>query len=107
MSCADANVQAIYLSMIPNLYRGHQSDSIPFKFTYACRLTFRGHIFPISLHVQLLYHYGCHLAISMVILLNYLPSDLQRSSTYYYRYIALLSYRGLVLIGLWYLHMAP
>ena len=36
-SCFDANVQAIFLSMIPNLYRGHPSTSMPFKFTYPCR----------------------------------------------------------------------
>ena len=34
------------------------------------------------------------LAILMVILLGYLPSDLQRSPTDYYKYIALLSFRG-------------
>ena len=60
MSCFDANVQAIYLPIIPNLYRGHPSTSTPFNFTYACRLlvTFRGRMFSITLHVQLLYHYG-------------------------------------------------
>ena len=36
------------------------------------------------------------LAILMVILLNNLASELQRSPTYYYRYIALLSLRGLL-----------
>ena len=59
-SCFDANVQAISLSMIPNLCRGHPSTSIPFNITYACRLfvTVRGRMFPITLHVQLLHHYG-------------------------------------------------
>ena len=53
-------VQAIPLSMIPNLCRGHPSTGIPFNFTYACRLlvTFRGRMFPITFHVQLIYHYG-------------------------------------------------
>ena len=89
MSRFDANVQAISLSMIPKLYRGHSSAGIPFIFTYVCRLlvTFRGRMFPITLHVQLLYHF------LMIILLSYQPSDLQRSPTYYYRYIALLSFR--------------
>ena len=36
-SSFDAKVQAISLSMMPNLYIGHPSTSIPFKFTYACR----------------------------------------------------------------------
>ena len=50
-------------------------------------------MFPITLYVQLLYHYGCRL-ILMVILFSFLPSDLKRSPTYCYRYIALLSFRG-------------
>ena len=53
----DANVQAISLSMIPDLYRGQPSTSIPIKFTYACRLSVT-------------------LAILMVILLSNLTSDL-------------------------------
>ena len=40
------------------------------------------------------------LAILMVILLIYLPSDLQRSPTYYYRCITLVSFRGLLFIAL-------
>ena len=36
----------------------------------------------------------------MVILLSYLISDLQRSSTYCYRYTAILSFRDLILIVL-------
>ena len=36
----------------------------------------------------------------MVIPLSYLISDLQRSSTYCYRYTAILSFRGLILIVL-------
>ena len=62
MSCFDANVQAISLSMIPNLYRDHRSTSIPFKCRYTCRLlvAFRGRMFPTTLRVQLLSHYGYH-----------------------------------------------
>ena len=56
-SCFDANVQAVSLSVIPNLYKGHPSTSIPFKFTYASRLLVT-------------------LAILMVILLRNLPGDL-------------------------------
>ena len=84
--------------MIPNLYRGHPSTSIPFKFTYACRLlvTFRGRIFPVSLHAQFKTIMVIILAILMVNLLSYQPSDLQRSSTFYYTYIALLSFRGVL-----------
>ena len=51
-------------------------------------------MFPITLHVQPLYYYGYRFSNFNVILLSYLPSDLQRSPTYYYRYIALLSFRG-------------
>ena len=40
------------------------------------------------------------LAILMVILLSYLPTDLQRSPTYYYRYIALLPFRGACFMAL-------
>ena len=60
--CVVANVQSISLSIIPNFYRDHPSSNIPFKCTYTCGLlvTFRGHIFPITLHVQLLSHYGYH-----------------------------------------------
>ena len=63
-SCFDANVQPMSLSMIFNLYSGHPSTSIPFKFTYVCRLlvtkilmiiflvtylvTFRGHLLVIK-----------------------------------------------------------
>ena len=46
-------------------------------------------------------------AILMATLLSYLPGDLQRSPTYYYNYITLLSFRVLLLIGLQYLHAAP
>ena len=46
------------------------------------------------------------LSILMVILLSYLVSDLQRSSTYCYRYTAILSFRGLLLIGLQCLYVA-
>ena len=64
-------------------------------------MTFRGRMFPITLHVQLLYAIlVIILANLMVILLSYLPSDLQRSSTYYYRYIALLSFRGACFMAL-------
>ena len=57
--------------MIPNLYRGYPSTSIPFKFTYAYRLlvTFKGCMFPITLHVQLYTIMAIVLAILMVILL--------------------------------------
>ena len=43
----------------------------------------------------------------MVILLSYLISDLQRSSTYCYRYTAILSFRDLILIALHCLYLAP
>ena len=33
----DPNVEAISLSMIPNLYIGHPFTSIQFSFTYSCR----------------------------------------------------------------------
>ena len=98
---------AISFSMIPNLYRGHPSTSIRFKFTYACRLlvTFRGHMFPITdlqrSHVS--YYFTCptfDLAILIVILFSYLSSDIQRSPTYYYRYISLLSFRGTCFMAL-------
>ena len=52
-------------------------------------------MFPITLHVQFLHVMVIILALLMVILLSYIPSELQRSPTYYYRYIALLSFRGL------------
>ena len=67
-ACFDVNVQAISLSMIPNLYRGQPSTIIPFKFTYAYRLlvTFRGCMFLITLHVQILYHYGYHFSNSNI-----------------------------------------
>ena len=42
----------------------------------------------------------------MVILLSYLISDFQRSSTYCYRYTAKLSFRGLILIALQCLYVA-
>ena len=101
-SCFDANVQVMSLFMIPNLYRGHPSTSIPFKFTYACRLlvTFRGSCFLLLFMSNFYTIMVIILAILMVILLSYLPSDLQRSSTYYFRYIALPSFRGVLLIGL-------
>ena len=102
-SCFDANVQAIALSMIPNLYRDHPSTGIPFNFTYACRLlvTFKGGMLAITLHVQLFYTIMVIiLAILIILLLSYQPSDLQRPPTYYYRYIALLSFRGSCLIAL-------
>ena len=47
------------------------------------------------------------LSILMVILLSYLIIDLQRSSTYCYRYTAILSFRGLILIELQYLYVTP
>ena len=43
----------------------------------------------------------------IVILLSYLISDLHRSSTYCYRYTAILSFRGLILIALQCLYVAP
>ena len=56
MRCALINV---FIVDIFNRYM-LPSTGIPFKFTYACRLLviFRGRMFPITLHVQLLYHYG-------------------------------------------------
>ena len=47
------------------------------------------------------------LAILIFILFSYLPTDLQMSPTCYYRYIALLSFRGLPLIELYCLHVGP
>ena len=56
-------------------------------------------MFPITVHVQLLYFY--------IVIVSYLPSDIQRSPTYYYRYItyyyryiALLSFRGACFMAL-------
>ena len=74
------------LSMVLNLYRGHPSTSIPFKFTYPCRLlvTHRTSMFHVTVH-----HYGYH----FIICNGYssqLISDLQRSSTYCYKYTAIL-----------------
>ena len=57
-------------------------------------------MFPITLHVQLFIIMVIILAILMVILLSYKPSDLQMSPTYYYRYIALLSFRGACFMAL-------
>ena len=70
--CFVANAQAISLSIIPNFYRDHPSSNIPFKCTYTCSLlvTFRGRIFPITLHVQLLSHYDYHFNILIAILLS-------------------------------------
>ena len=91
--------------MIPNLYRGHPSTSIPFKITYPCRP-------PELACFLLLYKSNFHtimviiLSILMVILLSYLISDLHMSSTYYYRYTAILSFRGLILIALQCLYVA-
>ena len=101
-SCFDANVQAISLSMIPNLYRGHTCTSIPFNFTHASRLLviLRGLIFPLLYMSNFYTIMVIILAILMFILLSYLPSDLQRSPTYYYSYIVLPSFRGLPLITL-------
>ena len=48
-------------------------------------------MFPITLRVQFLYHYGYRFS-NCNGLLSYLPSDLQRSSTYSYKHIALLSF---------------
>ena len=64
-------------------------------------------MFPVTLHVKLSYHYGYHLINFMVILLSYLMNDLQRSSTYCYRYTAILSFRGLIFIALQCLYVAP
>ena len=47
------------------------------------------------------------LSILIVILLSYLISDLQGSSTYCYRYTAILHFRGLLPIGLMCLYVAP
>ena len=47
------------------------------------------------------------LSILMVILLSYLISEIQRPSTYCYRYTAILSFRGLILIVLQCLYVAP
>ena len=98
-------MQAISLSMIPNLY-SHPSTSIPFKFTYPCG--------PPELACFLLFYMSNFhaitviiLSILMVILLSYLFSDRQRSSTYCYRYTAILSFRGLILIVLQCLYVAP
>ena len=82
-SCFDANVQAISLSGIPKIYSSHPTTSIPFKFTYACRLlvTTRGFMFPISLHVQLLHCYGYHSSNCngyFSYFLSYLANDFQR-----------------------------
>ena len=62
-------------------------------------------MFNITLHVQLLYHYGYCLAILTVIFLGYLPSDLQRSPTHYYKYIALLSFRGACFMALFFVFL--
>ena len=50
-------------------------------------------MFPITLHIQLLYHYDYHFS-NFNGYSCYLPSDLQRSPTYYYGYMALMSSRG-------------
>ena len=50
-------------------------------------------MFPVILHVKLLW-----LSFIMVILLSCLISDLQRSSIYWYRYTAILSFRSLTLL---------
>ena len=50
-------------------------------------------MFPVTLQVKLLNHY--------------VVSDFQRSSTYSYTYTAILSFRGLLLIGLQCLYVAP
>ena len=47
------------------------------------------------------------LSILVIILLSYPISDLQRSSTYCYRCTAILSFRGLILIVLQCLYVAP
>ena len=92
--------------MIPNFYRGHPSTSISFKFTYSFR--------PPELSCFLLFYMSNFdtimviiLSILMVILLSHLISDLQRASTYCYRYTAILSFRDLILIVLECLYVAP
>ena len=52
---------------------------------------------PITLHAQLLYHYGYNFS-SFNGYSSYL--GLQRSPTYYYRYIVLLSFRGACFMAL-------
>ena len=64
-------------------------------------------MFPVTLHVILYTIMVIILSILMGILLCYLISDLQRSSTYCYRYTAILSFRGLILIVLQCLYVAP
>ena len=79
---------------------------IPFKFPYPCR-------HPELAYFLLFYMSNFHtimviiLSILMIILLSYLISDLQRPSTYYYRYAAILSFRDLILIALQCLYVAP
>ena len=77
--------------MKSNLYSDHPSTSIPFNFTYPCRppelpcflLLFKSNFHTFMVII---------LSVLMVILLSCLISDLQRSSTYCYRYTAIQSF---------------
>ena len=90
------------LSLMPNLYRGHLSTGIPFKFTYVCMIlvAFRGCMFLLLYMSKFCTIMVIILAILMVIPIRYVNSNLEKLPIYYNSYSALLSFRGLLPIGL-------